>query len=145
MEWKCRILYCWTNYEKRVDIYKYYLCFYSSTATFMWSGNKVRESSHISFFCVRDPFFEVVRRPENTHGRADRSAWVTSGSLPSLERPADLSPSIARPADLCLQSKIADLILSFQVPCGIMNLPLCPGILCLWLVIGTYIHPSFFW
>ena len=26
-------------------------------------------------------FCEVVRRPENTHWRADRSAWVTSGSL----------------------------------------------------------------
>ena len=43
------------------------------------SRNTVRESLHISFFCGRDPFCEVVRRPENTRG-ADRSAWVTSVS-----------------------------------------------------------------
>ena len=33
----------------------------------MCSRNLVRESSHISFFSGRDPFCEVVRRPENTH------------------------------------------------------------------------------
>ena len=69
-------------------------------------------------------------------------AWATSGSLPLLERPADLSPSFERsanltpslewPADLSfawmtsrslfLQSKIKDLILSFQIPCGSMNI-----------------------
>ena len=36
---------------------------------------------------------------ENTQG-ADSSTWATSGSLPSLERPADLSPSLERPAGL---------------------------------------------
>ena len=34
----------------------------------MWSGNAVRESSHLSFFCGRDTFCEVVGRPKNTHG-----------------------------------------------------------------------------
>ena len=33
----------------------------------MWSRNTVRESSHIYFFCGRDPFCEVVRRSDNTH------------------------------------------------------------------------------
>ena len=56
--------------------------------------NTVRESSHIFFFCFRDPFCEVVQRPENTHGEADRLdwnqgnsrfAWVASGSLPSVQ------------------------------------------------------------
>ena len=66
-----------------------------------------------------------------THRGADRSAWVTSGCLPSLERPADLSflperpadppPLFERPLDLCLRSKITDLILSFLVPCISMN------------------------
>ena len=34
----------------------------------MCCWNTVRESSHISFFCGRDPFCEVVRGPENKHG-----------------------------------------------------------------------------
>ena len=53
--------------------------------TFVWSRNKVTENSHISFFCGRDPFFEVVGRPENTYGGADRFAWVISGFLPSVQ------------------------------------------------------------
>ena len=73
---------------------KYNLYFHSSTVTFVWSRNKVRESSHISFFCGEVPFCEVVRRPENTYGGADRFAWVTNGSL--------------------LQSKFTNLILSFK-------------------------------
>ena len=36
-------------------------------ATIVCRRNTVRESSHISFFCGRDPFCEVVQRPENTH------------------------------------------------------------------------------
>ena len=89
---------------------------------------------------------------EHTQG-ADRSAWVTSGSLPSLERPvdlspllkrpADLSPSFERPLDLCLQSKITDLILSLQVPWGYMNILFAHVFFCLWLVIWTYILPFF--
>ena len=63
----CSILYRSTNYEKLVDLKKYDLYFYSSTATIVCSRNAVRESSHISFFCGWDPFCEVVRRPENTH------------------------------------------------------------------------------
>ena len=51
----------------------------------MWSKNTNRESSHIFFFFGGDPFCEAVRQPENTRGRADRSAWVTSGSLPSVQ------------------------------------------------------------
>ena len=68
--------------------------FYSSTATFVWSRNTVRESSHISFFRGGNPLCILEWRPENTHGGADRFAWVTSWSLP--------------------QSKITDLILSFN-------------------------------
>ena len=89
------------------------------------------------------PFCDVVRRPGNTHGGADRFAWVASGSPPSLERPADLSSSLERPADLFIQSQITDLILSFHVPCGNMNILFASRILCLWLVIGTYILPFF--
>ena len=78
----------------------------------MCSSNTVRESSHISFFCAGDPFCEVVQGLENTHG-------VLTGLL---ERPADLTPSLEPPEDLCLQSKITDLTLSFQVPCRSMNI-----------------------
>ena len=92
----CRILNRWTNNEELVDIWKHNLCFYSSTVTFVWSRNTVRECSHISFFCGGDHFCEVVRRPENTH------KGVELTGLPE------------RPADLCLLSKIADLILCFK-------------------------------
>ena len=47
---------------------------------------------------------------------------MTIGSLPPLERPANLFPLFERPLDLCLQSKITELILSFQVPCGSINI-----------------------
>ena len=49
-----------------------------------------------------NPFCEVVRWPENTHG--------------------ELTGLLEWSAGLCLQSKITDLILSFQVPCGRMNI-----------------------
>ena len=85
----------------------------------MCSRNTVSESLHTSFFCDRDPFCKVVRRPENTHGMF---AWVTRWSLPSLKGLENLSPSLERPADFCLQSKIRELIFSFQVPCGSMKI-----------------------
>ena len=73
------------------------------------------------FFSVAGTvFWSSMTAREHTRG-ADRSAWVTSGSLPSLERPADLSTSLKWQGDFCLQSKITDLILSFPVPCGYMN------------------------
>ena len=101
--------------------------------TFVWSRNIVRESSHISFFCGGDFFCEVVRQPENTHGGANRFAWVTCGP------PASIKWS----AGLCLPSIITDLILSFQVPCGNMIIFFASRIFCLWLVIGTYLLPFF--
>ena len=85
----------------------------------MWSWNKVKASSHISFFCGGGPFCEVVWRPENTHGELTGL----------LEWPVNLSPSLEWPVNLCLQSKITDLILSFK----------SHVFFCLWLVIGTYI------
>ena len=45
-------------------------------------------------------FCEVMQRTENTHRGADRSAWVTTGSLSSLERPADLFRSLERLTDI---------------------------------------------
>ena len=92
--------------------------------TIVCSRNIVRESSHISFFCGRDPFCEVVWCPENTHGE-----------------PTSL---LEWPVGLYHQSKITDLILSFQVPCGYMNILFTHILFCLWLVIGTYILPVFF-
>ena len=81
-----------------------------------------RESSHISSFCGGDPFCEVVGRPENTHeALTGLLEWPVGHSL-SLEWPADLSPSLDGPADLYLQSKITDLIFSFQIPSGTMNI-----------------------
>ena len=76
--------------------------FYSSTATIVCSRNTVSESSHISFFCGGNPFCKVVWQPENTHGKLTGLLEWQSG--------------------LCLQSKIADFTLSFQVPCGNMNI-----------------------
>ena len=70
----CRISYHWTNNEKLVDIYRYNLYFYSSAVPFVQSRNTIRESSHISFFCSGGPFCEEMQWPENTQGRADRSA-----------------------------------------------------------------------
>ena len=89
----------------------------------MCHRNTVRKSSHISFFCGGDPFCKVVRKPENTHGElTGLLEWPAGPSIPSLEIPADLSPSFQRPVDLCFQSKITDLILSLQVPCGYINI-----------------------
>ena len=45
--------------------------------------NTVRESSHISFFCGRDPFCEVVQQPENIH--------------------KELTDLLERPTGLCLR------------------------------------------
>ena len=86
----CRLSYRWTSYEKLIDINRYDLYFYSLTATFVWSRNTVRESSHISIFLWRG---------------ANRFAWAASGSPPLLERPADLLPSLERPANLSLSPK----------------------------------------
>ena len=115
------LLHRWTNNEGLVGIQKYNLF---STATIVCSRNTVRESSHISFFCGGDPFCEVKRQPENTHR-------VLTGLL-------------KLPAGLCIQFKITDLILSFQVPCENMNIYFVHLFFCLWLVIGTYIHWFFF-
>ena len=99
----------------------------------MCSRNKVRESSHISFFCGEDPFCEVMQRPQNTHGE------LTGG----LEWPAGLSPSLERPVDLCLLTKITDLILSLKSHAEIWTSS--PHVFCcLWLVIGTYTLLGFF-
>ena len=130
-------------------------------------------SSHISFFCSKGPFlWSSMTAREHTRW-AGRSAWETSGSfplswktrgslpfaretsgshpfaweiswsLPSFVRPAYLSPSLERIVDLFLQSKITDLMLSFQVLCGYMNILFSHVFFCLWLVIGTYILPFF--
>ena len=80
-----------------------------------------------------------LERPADLSSSLERPADLSS----SLERPADLSPSLERPADYCLQSKITDLILSFQVPCGSMNILFASRIFCFCLVIGTYILPFF--
>ena len=72
--------------------------------TIVCSNNTVRESSHISFFCGRDRYCEVVQRPEKTRdeltGLLERPAvsphawetsrplpfaWATTGSLPSVQ------------------------------------------------------------
>ena len=95
----------------------------------MSSRNTVRESSHISFFYGMDLFCEVVRRPENTHGEADRSAWVTSGSPPFAWAPNGFLPSV---------QNYRPYIVS-QVPCRNMNILFASRLFCLWLVIGTYI------
>ena len=89
----------------------------------MCSRNTVGESSHISFFCGRAPFCEVVRRPENIH--------------------EEMTGLLEWPAGLRLQSKITDLILSFQVPCGYTNILFAHVFFCSWLVIGTFILPIF--
>ena len=68
------------------------------------------------------PFCEVVRRPENTYEELTGLFEWPVGLSPSLERPADPFPSFELPLDLCLQSKFIDLILSFQVPWGSMNI-----------------------
>ena len=71
--------------QRKTRRYKQYnLYSHSSTVTFLWRRNTVRESSHIFFFCGGDPFCEVVRLPQNTHGGADRFVWVTKGPPPSV-------------------------------------------------------------
>ena len=98
----------------------------------MLSRNTVRESSHIFFFCDVDPLCEVERNGRRTHTGEPTGFWMTSGSPPSLEWPADL-PSVQnyRP------------YIVFQVPRGNMNTPLRQHIFCLWLIIGTYTLPFF--
>ena len=53
-----------------------------------------------------------------------------AGLSPLLERQVDLSPSLEWPADLYLQSKFTDLLLSFQVSCGNMNILFASCIFC---------------
>ena len=71
---------------------------------------------------VGDPFFKVVLRPENSHEELPGLLeWPACLSL----RLRDQRTSPLRfelPVNLCLQSKITNLILSFQVPCGSMNI-----------------------
>ena len=62
---ECCILYHCTNNEDHVGITKYYIYFYSSTATFVWSRNTVRERSYISFFSIGDALGGLERRPES--------------------------------------------------------------------------------
>ena len=72
-----------------------------------------RELAHI-FLLWRGPLFlSSATAGQHTRG-TDRYAWVTSRSLPSLEKPADLSSSLERPLDLCLQFKITDFIFSLK-------------------------------
>ena len=117
-KYNCRIFYRRTNNENHVVKWKYNLNYYSSTVTFAWSMNTVRESSLISFFSDGDPLCVFERRPENTSGGANRFAWVTSWSLSSVQT---YRPYIV-----------------FQLPRGNMKTPLRPRIFCLWLVLGTY-------
>ena len=113
------ILYRRTNNKGLIDIYKYNLYLYSSSATIVCSRNTVRKISYISFFCGGDPFWEVVHWPENTHE-------MQTG--------------------LCLLSKLTDLILSFQVPCGNMNILFTPHIF-LFMTCYRNLHTLvfFFW
>ena len=53
--------------------------------TFVWRRITVRDSSDIPFFCREDSFCKVVRRPENTYGKADRFVCVTNWPLPSVQ------------------------------------------------------------
>ena len=99
----------------------------------MWSRNTVRERVRTYLSSVAGTLFG-----EQCDGRTH------NGELTCLLKwPADLSPSLERPVDLCLQSQITDLILSFQVLCGNMNILFASRIFCLYLVIGTYILPFF--
>ena len=92
----------------------------------MCSRNTVRESS------VAGTLFVKLCGGWRTHTRiwqvclSDQQVspftWETSGPLPFVLRPLDLSPSLEWPVDLCLLYKFTDLLLSFQVPCGSMNI-----------------------
>ena len=117
-----------------VNMYIFILFFYTLMATILCSKKTVRKSSHISFFCCGNTFYEVVWRPENTHGELTGQ----------LEWSAGFSPTLEWPVDFCCQSKITDLILSFQIPCRNLNILFAHVFFCLWLVIGTYILPVFF-
>ena len=117
----------------------------------MWCRNTPSESSHISFFCgsrrthtgeltgLLEWLADLSPSLERPADISPLLEWQADLS-PLLERQADLSPSLEQPVFLCLQSKITDLILSFQVPCRNMNVLFASRIYCLWLVIGTYIH-----
>ena len=87
-------------------------------------------------------FWSSETTEEHTRG-ADRSAWVTSGCLHSLEGPADLYPSLEWPVDLCLQSKITDLILFFKFQAEVWASSSPHVFFCWLLVMGTYILPFF--
>ena len=109
--------------------------------TTVCSNNTVRDRSHISFFCGGDPYCEVVQRPENTHDMFD---WVTRRSLPSLERLADLSPSLEQPADHSTFSPtLQTLYCLFKSHAEVWTSSSPHVFFCLRLVIGTYILPFF--
>ena len=99
----------------------------------MWSRNTIRESSHISFFCGKDPLCVLEWWPENIH---DMFARVTSRSLPSLERPEDLSFS----------PKLQTLYCLFKSHVQVWTFSSLHIFFCLWLVIRTYIiRWSYLW
>ena len=109
----------------------------------MCSWSTVWESSYIPLFCGRDTFHEVVRRPENTHEELTGLVeWPARLSLHLRDQRISLF-RIATSRSLP-QSKFTDLILSFLVPCGSMNILFTHVFFCSWLVIGTYILPGFF-
>ena len=107
---KHSVAYCTTGQTtKYSQIYKNIIYIYILRQWWLCVG----ESSHISFFCGGDTFYEVVWWLENMHREPTGL----------LEWPVGLS---------------------FQVPCGYMNILFAHVFFCLWLVIGTYILLFFF-
>ena len=118
--WSCRILKCLTNNEGLVDIQKYNSYFHSSTVTFVWSRNTVREISHISFFCggQRTHMVELKSLLEwlgdlplrLRNQRISLFAWETSGSPPFAW--ATISPKL--PTLYCLFKSYLHIWTSFS-------------------------------
>ena len=109
----------------------------------MCSRNAVRESSHISFFCGGNPFFELMRRPENTHEELTGLFEWPVGLSPPLERPLDLPLRLSTQRISTYSPNLQTLYCLFKSHVEVWTSSSPHVFFCLWLFIGTYII-SFF-
>ena len=112
--------------------------------TIVCNRNTARESSHISFFCGGDPFYKVVRRLENTHGKlTGRLEWPAGLYL----RLRDQTTSLFHLSDHWISTfspKLPAFYCLFKSHSEVWTFSLHHVFFCLWLVIGTFILPLFF-
>ena len=90
-------------------------------------------------FCGRDPFCEVVRRPENTHEELTGLFEWPASPLPLLERPGDVRLRLSNQWVSAFSPELQTLCCLLKFNAGIWTCFFAHVFFCLWLVIRTYI------